>query len=169
MGKKKTITMTDIMRAMPKDPNKAITESLNKKGKIKADTKKNTKLLKSFCCHHSYSKKGKLKPRIDMSSGTYRCTLCGEEIAVAPLTNESVAKTMDNIVTIANNAKFLATSINAGPETLRYWGTLQALAETAPKQYNKVKDVVIRQTNDKGKNRKKNKGNRNGSVSGWRL
>lgn len=169
MGKKKSVTMTDILRGMPKDPNKAITESLNKKGKIKADTKKNTKLLKDFCCHHSYSKKGKLKPRIDFSGNKAHCTLCGEEIVIAPLSNESVNKAMDNIKTIANNAKFLATSINAGPETLRYWGTLQALAENAPKQYNKVKDIVDRQNNDKGKNRKKNKGNNNGSVSGWRF
>ena len=97
--KNKNVQMGDIMRNIPKDPNKAITECLNKKGRIKCDTKKTTKIMKCFCAHHSYSKKGKLKPRLDFDgNGNARCTMCGEEVRVNPYTNEQVEKAVDTCI-----------------------------------------------------------------------
>ena len=168
--KNKNVQMGDIMRNIPKDPNKAITECLNKKGRIKCDTKKTTKIMKCFCAHHSYSKKGKLKPRLDFDgNGTARCTMCEEKVHINPYTNEQVKEAVGNVVDIVNNAKFLANTCDAGSETLKYLGAMQAMLETLPKTYDKTTDIVMRQSEDKGKNRKKGNKGRSGSVSGWRL
>lgn len=168
--KNKNIQMGDIMRNIPKDPNKAITECLNKKGKIKCDNKKATKIMKCFCAHHRYTKKGKLKPTLEFDgNGTGHCTMCGAEVPVMPYSSDQVEEIVNNLTDVINNTKFLADSCDAGAETLKYLGTVQAMVEGFPKTYNKTKNVVMRQNEDKGKNRKKGNKGRSGSVSGWRL
>ena len=120
-----------------------ISKNLNKKGRIKGKTKKETKALIAMCVHHKKNK-----------------TINGQLAS-----DEEVAEIMKRPLAMIEQMKFMAASMGADKETMRFVTTLSSLNARAPKVYRDMRKIVEKKSHLK--NKKTNR-NQNASFGGWR-
>lgn len=148
-------------------PVKAVTAHLNKKGKLRGKNKKETKMLYSICQHHIVSQNGKVKARISNNDGMCTCKICGEQFPAAPFSNTEVKDAIGSVKQIVNQAKFLATALNAGEDTTKAFSEDAVMLQTLSKRYKRITKIAKKQGDMKKK--KKGNGNNNGSqqLGSW--
>lgn len=148
-----------------------ISASLNKHGRIKGKTKKETKNLKASCLHHIITKKGKKRPKVaNNGNGVCECYLCDKKFRTKLYDDSELKENLAAFSGMVEQAKFMAEAADLGEDTKKY------LVETAldvskfSKTYRKIRHVVEKTSNLK-KKKKKNNGNNGGgsqNYGGWR-
>lgn len=144
-----------------------ISKNLNKKGRIKGKTKKETKALIAMCVHHKKNKNGKVKATTERVNGRkfIHCTMCNKTINGQLASDEEVAEIMKRPLAMIEQMKFMAASMGADKETMRFVTTLSSLNARAPKVYRDMRKIVEKKSHLK--NKKTNR-NQNASFGGWR-
>ena len=141
-----------------------VTKSLNKKGKLKGNTKKETKTLIGVCTHHKLNKKGRVKPTIFSNDGEYCiCTMCGKKLPAKFYTNQEIGDIVGEMEMLNNQNKYTSVAINAGDKTVDYFCQMGSMLTSYKKNSKKVRNVAEKQNNVKTK--KKGKGNNGGNGS----
>lgn len=152
-------------------PIQKVTESLNKRGRIKGASKKETRALKGLCVHHKFNKKGKLRADIiNDGNGECTCLMCEYSFPAKLLSHEKVIDSIDEMIRLNNQSKFMAVAVDAGDETIKYFATMGVQLMNYRKTYLKLKNIAERQENIK--KGKKGKGKNNYGVGstnygGW--
>lgn len=156
------------VQEMKGSPIKRITESLNKHGEIKGSSKKETKILRGLCVHHKYNKKGKIVAEIvNDGEGTCTCLMCRHEFTTKLPTMKELDEIVDEMIKLNDQAKFMAVSVDAGDETIKYLAAMGVQLMNYKKTYSKLKSIAERQETIKNGKKKKSKGKDNfGSGSG---
>lgn len=147
-----------------------ITNSLNKHGEIRGESKKETKNLKAMCPHHKMTKKGKIKPTVyNDGNGTCTCEMCGHSFTTHLYGNDEVKKSVGEIVQLLDQSRYMAEAADLGKETKAYLAQTSVSMSHFPKTYKKIRKVIEKTENTKRK-KNKNRNQRGGSESygGWR-
>lgn len=167
MGKNKNKKQKAELRVDGKSTVQAVTNSLNKHGEIRGDSKKETKNLKAMCPHHKVTKKGKIKPTvINDGRGTCICEMCGHRFPTKLYSSEDTHAAVDAVTTILDQARFMAEAADLGKDTKMYLARTSVDIAHLPKTYGKIRHVTEKNDAIK-KHKKKNRGNevRGGSES----
>ena len=135
-----------------------ITESLNKKGKIKAKGKKETAILKGACNHHKLNGKGKPRQQIYVQNRVAHCKMCNASFRTDLYTSEEVHKIVDQFKELNNQAKFMIKAIDGGRELEQFFSSMGANLNLYPKFYKNTAKIVDKIDNNKKKKHKKNHG-----------
>jgi cation transport regulator ChaC len=145
-----------------------IKENTTKHGKIKGKNKKQTKVLRGACVHHTTNHKGKVKPTIGNNDGKVcRCRLCGGTFKPSTYDKEAAENKIKGMREINNQAKYLAVALGTANENIRYFSELGSMIELFPKNYRKLASIAEKVESVKKK--KKNRDNDNySSLGSWR-
>jgi hypothetical protein len=135
-----------------------VTKNINKKGRLKGKNKKETKALIGMCPHHRLNKHGKVRPTIIPSKDNTRiCTMCAARFDAKFYTNEDVENVLGEMDRLNQQAKFMATAINAGDKTVDFFATTGVILKQYKKLYKRLRNVAQKQGSIR--NKQKNKGN----------
>lgn len=145
-------------------------QNTSKNGKLRGRNKRETKILRGACVHHTLNKKGKVKTTIDTSKadGTCYCRQCGNSFKIGSYSKGEVKNVLTPVKDVVNNLKFLAVAVSAGPDTVRYSAELGSMLELLPKTYGNVSEIAVKATSSKGKKKhNKNRYDANNSYGAW--
>ena len=146
-----------------------IKENTNKHGKIRGKTKKQTKVLRGACVHHTLNNKGKVKPTItNDGKQTCTCRMCGASFKGRPYNKEEVVNKFKGAKEVVNQAKYLAVAVNAGNDAIRFFSEMGSMLELAPKNYRKIGSIAEKAESVRNKKKKKKNGSDFSSMGGWR-
>lgn len=148
----------------------AVTNSLNKHGEIKGNSKKETKNLKAMCPHHKINKKGKIKPTVyNDGNGTCVCTMCGAKFTTHLFNKEEIDKIQGKFKGVLDQARYMTEAADLGKDTSTYLAKLSVDVSHFGKTYGKIRHVVQRSENMKKKKKNNNnRGNGSENYGGWR-
>lgn len=136
-------------------------------GKLKGNSKKETKLLKATCNHHIYTKKGNQKPMIhNNGDGTAVCPMCKAIIPTKLMDDATVKSATEKVTRIVNQAKFLNIAIDGGTEADKFLVDTAVHLMQISKVYSKIRKVASKKDAMKGK-KKKNRNNQGSSLGSW--
>lgn len=139
----------------------------NHKGRIRGNSKKETKLLRRACPHHRYNKKGKLKPTIiNRGDGVCVCEMCGAEFPTQIVKKGEIKDVMENMLGYVDQALFASVSGDLSPKVIEELCGLKVMMHKFPKDYAKIMNVVSKEDNIRRK-KKKNRGNYSSQYGGW--
>ena len=150
-NKKKELTVLST-----NDITAKVTECLNKKGKIKGKSKKQTLILKGACTHHKINNKGKARQQVYVQNRVAHCKMCSASFRTDLYTEEELVKVLDRMKELNNQAKFMVKAIDGGRELEHFFSSMGANLNLYSKFYKNVAKVV-----DKIDNRKKKKKGKN--------
>lgn len=140
-----------------KDSIKLVTESLNKHGEIKGNSKKETKLIRNMCPHHKYNKKGKIKPGVyNDGNGVCVCTLCNSKFPTSVYDDDKLDKATNQFMSMLQQAKYMSVATGCDNETTSYLGQVCVNVQAAKKTYKKIRRIAEKTENIKNKKNKKN-------------
>lgn len=163
MGKKNIYDLSTV------DPIKAVSQHVNKNGKLTGD-KKEKKALRSICEHHVISKKGKkIKAQLDIHGKQCTCKVCRETMPVDFYDDQQYDKVYAPFKAILSQGKLMAAATNADLKTQQEICELNLRADNYKKVYGNLRKVTEKQ--DKIKKKKSNKGRdkNGGSFGSWRV
>lgn len=140
-----------------------LSKYLNKKGKLKGSTKKETRKLTDACVHHKVNKKGKLVPSIKIRQNMCHCTMCQAEFEGTVKPKKEAKEIIEQVKELINQDKYAATAIGAGEDAINYFSQLAVQLGSLEDVHNRLAKICRRK--DEEEQRKKNKKNRNGSES----
>lgn len=144
-----------------------VTKSLDNKGKIKGKNKKETKVMRWGCVHHRYTKRGRIKSTTIKDGNALLCTACKKEISGQFYKDAAVKKATEQLMDVAQQAKFLAVACNTSNRTIDYFSKFSIELHMFPKAYKRVAEIA----SNRGKSRKKKQRSQyTGSqeYGGWR-
>lgn len=169
MSKDKNKYKSTEVQVTKGSPIQKVTDSLNKRGQIKGNTKKETRALKGLCVHHKLNKKGKVKPDIsNHGNGECSCNMCEHTFSAKIPSHDKVVETIDEMIRLNNQAKFMAVAVDSGDETIKYFAAMGVQLMNYRKTYEKLKNVAERQENiKKGKNKGKGRNDFNGGSTNY--
>lgn len=146
-----------------------ISKYISKNGKIKGKNKKQTKALRCACTHHVISKKGKIRPNIDNDgNGVCYCEGCNESFRSKLFSDEELSTIFEDQNEVLQQAKFLATALDAGEETEEYLAVLNILLSEFPKTYRKLRNAAEKKDRIQKKSKgKTEKYNGSSAFGGW--
>lgn len=148
-------------------PLAELTRNLDKKGRLKGKNKKETKMLKGMCLHHKYNKHGDRKPAIVPGGKKfYYCKMCGSTIRLNTYTKEHLTEVVEEMTNINNQAKYLATAVNAGNAAVEYFASCGIALTNYKKYYIRVATIARKQS--KIKKRKKRSEGSSAQYGAWR-
>lgn len=140
-------------------PVKIATENLNKNGNYKGHNKKEKRTLIGACPHHKYTKKGKLKPMIfNNGDGTCICLACGARFPASFYEKSDLKETVNEMMTVNNQAKYMAVAIGADQKTVEYFCQMGVGLKNYYKSHMKVQKVAQNQNSIKKKKKKRSMG-----------
>lgn len=159
MGKEKSVyDMTGV------DPVRMVTKHLTKKGKL-TGSKKEKKIIREMCPHHTYTRKGKLRPWMDPDGKKQlRCPICGEKFKAGYYEEHEVRSRANGLKEVASQAKMLSVATGADKKTVQTVAEFNVRLGAFPKIYNNL--VSISKKKDKQKRRKKDR-KRNRDLGTW--
>ena len=147
----------------------AVTNSLNKHGEIRGETKKETKNLKAMCPHHKITKKGKIKPTIfNDGQGTCTCEMCGAKFTTHLYNKEESDKIIGKMKGMLDQARFMNQAADTGKETQIYLAKLSVDVSHFGKTYGRIKKAVERTDSIKKKKNKSNNHYNGSSYGSWK-
>ena len=135
-----------------------ITKALTKKGKLKGNNKKETKMLKHICPHHKINKKGKVVPTIFNNGDYCVCTMCKHKFPASFYTNDEYDEAIGTMTEMNDQAKFMSVATNAGDNMVDYFANMGAMLGTFKKNAKKLRNVAEKQGSVKQKKKKHNQG-----------
>ena len=138
--------------------------TLNKKGEIRGNNKRETKTLKKSCTHFIVNKKGKLKSPTDIIDGKCHCYACGADFRCKLYKKDEIKEICNDTIEMINHFKFLSVATGADEETVNFLVHLAVEFGKLPKVARKLTEMAEKQEKIKGNN-KKNKYNNGGSES----
>lgn len=136
------------------DVTAKITDSLNKKGKIKGKSKKETLILKGACEHHRLNGKGKARQRVYVTNHVAHCKMCGASFRTDLYNDEELMKVLDNMKELNNQAKFMVKAIDGGKDLEHFFCSMGANLNLYKKFYKNVSKVVDKIDHSKKKKKK---------------
>ena len=135
-----------------------------KKGKLRAGSKKEKKILKGACTHHFLSKNDRVKPAYyNDGRGYCTCNICGHTWPAKMKPKDKVESAIGPVRELNDQLKTLAQAMNADKKTIGYVSEFGSMIELFPPFYERIKTVA--EKNDRVKKKKKNKGSSDGGVS----
>lgn len=145
-----------------------VTRSINKKGKLKGHSKKETKVLKGICPHHRLNKHGKVKPTIFSNDGEYCiCTMCGYKFPAKFYTNGEIKNLVGEMKEMNNHNKFTSVATNSGDQMIDYFGQFGVMLESYAKNTKKLRNVAEKQGSVKNKKNRKNNNSGSSQYGSW--
>lgn len=133
-----------------------ITEHVTKKGRLKAANKKDYKVLRGACVHHTISNKGKLRATVSNDGkGQCYCRICDRSFPTATYKDKVLDATIGGMRDLNNQAKFINTAIGGGQESQRYFSEFGSMIELYRGRYEKLLKVAEKVDGLKKKKRKK--------------
>jgi hypothetical protein len=155
MGQKR-----DIYDLTGVDTVKVVTQHVDKKGRLKGNSKKETKALRSICPHHMLNKKGnKVKAKIDVHGKECQCQICKEKFANQFYDDQAYDKAYNPIKMVASQAKMMAAATNADKKTVQEVAEFNLRLDGFGKVYKNLRKVA-----EKEESVKKKKGNKKDKV-----
>lgn len=146
-----------------------IKQNTTKNGKIRGKNKKQTKVLRGACVHHTLTNKGKIKPTIyNDGKQTCTCRLCQASFKGRPYSKEEVAGKIKGAKEVINQLKYLAVAVNAGNDAVRYASEAGSILELLPKNYRKVASIAEKAESVRNKKKKKKNGSDFSTIGSWR-
>lgn len=149
-------------------------QHINKHGKIKGKTKKETKLLEGMYPYYKLTNKGKLKltadPGVDDNDKQVLVDrVTGDMFRAGFFEVDETKKITKDFKELVNNAKFMAVTIGADPKTVEYWCQLGAIVSSTNKQYKRLAKIGKKASAVKNNGKHKKDKDRSGSSSlgGW--
>lgn len=145
-------------------------QNTSKNGKLRGKNKRETKILRGACVHHTLNKKGRVKSTIDASraDGTCYCRQCGHEFKAGAYSKPEVKEMLAPAKDVVNNLKFLSVAVSAGSDTVRFSAELGSMLELLPKTYNQVANIALKSISAKNKKKHgKNKYEMSNSIGAW--
>lgn len=160
--KNKDEKMMETVKMEARNPLNVVSSYVKKNGKIKAENKKKTKLVKGMCPHHQKKRNGKIVPTITGSSasGMGRCKICDALVPIIDMSQERENEIINSFRDLNNQAKFLATATDAGREAESYFASVGVNLVNYNKNFRKVKESAERKDVMNKKKNKKNKSNK---------
>ena len=133
-----------------------ITEHVGKKGRIKANNKKDYKVLRGACVHHVLTNKGKLRATVQ-NNGKRECycRLCDRTFPTTPYEDKVLDTTLAGVRGLNNQAKFMNTAIGGGQESQRFFSEFGSMLELYKGRYEKLLKVAKKADGLKKKSKKK--------------
>lgn len=133
-----------------------LTEHVTKKGKLRADNKKQEKILRGACVHHVINKNGKLKPSVS-NNGKKECycRICRSTFSTIPYDDASVSNIVDEMKRLNNQSKYMVTAVGGGNESQRFFSELGSMLMIYPGRYRKLVKVAKKADGIKRKKRRK--------------
>ena len=148
-----------------------ITRNLNKHGEIKGKNKKETKNLRSMCCHHKYTKKGKLRPAIyNDGNGVCTCELCGQKFTTHLASGEEIKEVTGNFMQYVNQSKYATVAASLGKDTETYLAKMSVDVNHFPKVYGRINKAIEKKEKTKKRKNKNKRGltSDSDSYGSWR-
>ena len=133
-----------------------ITEHVTKKGRLKANNKKDYKILRGACVHHVITNKGRLRATVQ-NNGKRECycRICERTFSTTPYEDKALDATIGSMRDLNNQAKFMNTAIGGGHESEQFFSNLGSILELYPKRYKKLLAVVKKADGLRKKNKRK--------------
>lgn len=169
MGKKKkkieTYDAADIIST--------VTKSLTKKGKIKGDSDKQTKILKLACPHHKFvvKKDGKkyhkeLEATLRNEGNYLVCKMCKAKIRANMMDDQELEKSIGKTMDVIQQMKFLipATTEGETKDAIRYVTRMAVDVGQIPKVYKNLRKVVKKSEQVR---KRKNRHREDGAFGDW--
>ena len=144
-----------------------VSQNINKKGRLKGKTKKQTKMLKAKCVHARLNKEGKIRPTIHpVGKGVFECKICKARFHAKPASKEEIEEVISKLIDRINFAKYAAVAINADPKTVDYLANLNVGVKSFKKTYKKLTAIVKKRDTVSKKKRKGSRYN-NSEYGSW--
>lgn len=145
-----------------------VSAKVNKKGEIKGDSKKETRMLRYACPHHKLSKKGNRKPTIDKPDGSKYliCYMCGAKFTGQLLNDQELANALKKPKDIIQQMKYLATAVGVDKDASRFITQAAIDIYSLEKYYRNMRKKV---DNDNKLKKKKKNNSGNERLGGWRM
>lgn len=146
-----------------------IKQNTTKNGKIRGKNKKQTRVLRGACVHHTLNKNGKVKPTIyNDGKQTCTCRMCQASFKGRPYDKEEVINKIKGAKEVVNQLKYLSVAVNAGNDAVRYASELGSMMECLPKNYRKVASIAEKAESVRNKKKKKKNGSDFSTIGSWR-
>lgn len=160
MGKERNIhDMTGV------DPVRLVTKHLTKKGKLTGASKKEKRIIRDVCPHHTFTRKENLRTWLEPDGKKrLRCPICGESFPAAYFEEHEVRERVRSVKEIASQAKMLAVAVGSDKRTVQQVSEFNLHLGMFPKLYGNL--AAISKKKDKNKKKKKEK-RRNRDLGGW--
>lgn len=143
------------------------TKHRKKKGRLKGDNKKETKMLQLTCPHHYYDKKGKLKSATFVTGNTFIvCEQCMKKIPAIQEDLEIVKNTVGQVKSWVRQGQYANVEIGGGEKTQNELNQMMVYLDKFPKLYKRIFKVVSVMSTKSKKNKKK-KGDRSQQFGTW--
>ncbi len=143
------------------------TRAVKKNGKLKGKNKKETKIMKMRCMHHVYDKKDRVKPTVKPYKGHLICTMCKQDIVTEFYSKAYVKKSVEPVMDIVQQAKYLAVACNTSNETISFISDLSVQLGLLPKTYDRLVDLGSTQGKSKKKKKEKDEWAGSRSYGNW--
>lgn len=146
-----------------------IDQNTTKHGKIRGKNKRQTKVLRGACVHHTLNKKGRIKPTVtNDGKSTCTCRRCKYSFKGRPYSRTEVQERVDGTKEVVNQLKFMAVAVNAGPDAIRYSSELGSMLELLPSNYKKIGSIAEKAERVRNKKKKEKNGADFSAIGSWR-
>ena len=99
-----------------------VSKYVDKKGRLKANSKKETKALRGLCPHHRLNKHGNMKSTIFNNDGEYCiCTMCKAKFPADFYKDDEIDTLVKGMKELNNQNKFTAVATNSGENMIDYF------------------------------------------------
>lgn len=133
-----------------------ITEHVTKKGRLKANNKKDYKVLRGACVHHVITRKGRLRATVS-NNGKRECycRICDRKFPTTPYEDVQLDNTIGGMRDLNNQSKFMNTAIGGGQESQRFFSEFGSMIELYKGRYQKLLKVAKKADGLKKKKKKR--------------
>ena len=140
---------------------------LKERGKLKGKNKKETEALKHGCVHLKPKKNGKYKPTFIIFGDQAVCKICKAHFPARLLEKSHLNEVYDEAISLADQGTYLASAVNAGPDTLDSFATCKVLLYNIKKAHKRLTKIARKKQDISRKKKSVYAGNTQNNYGYW--